>query len=1242
MKLPRCLQRRTAGFYTLAVMLPSAIALIGGAVCVARLRANDALTKCVLDQRATLALNKHAFVHGLHEAASDLLVCSRTEEILDYLTTGAEDSLRGVKREAATLLAFKDAYSRLELFDLTGQERLGVNQQNVGLESASEAPPACIDVQELQRVLELPKGEVVVSDFFRVRTTPETSDHAAQFSLTTPLFDRDGSRRGALRISVIARHIFEHLQNTPSPESGVTLLDPCGCRLQMSADWVGQSFADAFPDTWRQLHAKTTGQIHANDGLYTFTTLEPLQATRQAAFHQSELVSATPTPQAPEWKLISFISQEDLLQLERAAHSRILLHATAMLAGLFVLAPFLGVELARRHRLTDQSDQRDVCAHVYSETLASLTRNPAVASGDWDAALRAILPAAVNTLEVPVVRVRLIDASGTRLNWGLQYDRDSAAYDCLPELEVNALSGMWDALSQKRAVAIRDVMQDVATRGLAAHPSQPPGLRSLIAAPVCIDGEARGILALFAINEKRDWSPEDQSFVASLADLVAHAAVAAERLRIQQAREQELRFVQTLIDTNPNAIYHKGTDLRYAGCNGAFEELVGRPREEILGLRVEDVLPPDLAATHDDIDRAMLADGIPRSYEAVARRPDGTCRDVLFHKAVYRDATGEPAGIVGDATDITERKRAGDELHRMRSFLESVVGHMPVAVIAKEAGSGTFILWNRAAEDLFGVAESNVLGKTDFDLFPKEQADFFRAIDREVFIKRSPLTIAEEPADTKQGRRLLQTIKVPVFDATGAPMHILAICMDITERRRAEEELRDSHMLLLDALDRERDGAGQLEQALIELASAKTAAEVANLAKSEFLANMSHEIRTPMTAISGFTDLLQEQMEGGQDCAGSKQCALRRQSLEYIETIRRNSRFLLEIINDILDLSKIEAGRLEIEHIDCAPMQILHEVVSLMQARVRGKSIRLSAEFPGEIPAQVATDPTRMRQVLINLVGNAIKFTEHGGVRIATALDRSDPSAPRLIFDIIDTGIGLNPDQAAKLFKAFSQADSSTTRKFGGTGLGLALCKRLAEALGGDVHLLHSAPGAGSTFRFSVATGPLDGVPMLERPTLAPISESPAVAKAREPEISLQGRILLAEDGPDNQRLISFVLRKAGADVTVVEDGVAALDMALAADSTGNPFHAILMDMQMPRMDGYCATEALRKRGYSRPIIALTAHAMTSDRAKCLAAGCDDYASKPINRSVLLATLQRHMLAGRPAGSQPAPTELDA
>jgi len=491
---------------------------------------------------------------------------------------------------------------------------------------------------------------------------------------------------------------------------------------------------------------------------------------------------------------------------------------------------------------------------------------------------------------------------------------------------------------------------------------------------------------------------------------------------------------------------------------------------------------------------------------------------------------------------------------------------------------GLLILDRREQIVLANIAFSSMLGKSPDELLGHRASDlewYDPAGDRMDKTQRPWIRALLEGQTQKDSIlklkfpdnfwRTFKTNCSPVLGSAGKYAGVLVSFNDITELQEKEVELRKS----------------------------KEVAEEANKAKSTFLANMSHDIRTPMNAILGFTELLMRGYVRNE-----------KDSLRYLGTIHTSGKNLLELINDILDLSKIESGRLEIEKTWIEPYRIIFEVIQMLSVKAREKDLSLRFSASGPLPQKIESDPARVRQIIYNLVGNAIKFTERGGITLACS-HRKESDRSLLQIDIIDTGIGVPPHRQENIFDPFEQADSSVTRQFGGTGLGLSISREFARALGGNITLA-STVGEGSTFSVTLATGDLEDVPLLTQEEVAQQEQIPiesATSRWKFPE----SRVLVVDDGPENRELVRLLLADAGLHVVEAENGLAGVEKAASEQ-----FDVILMDVQMPVMDGLTATKELRNKGLETPIFALTANAMKGFEEECLAAGFSGFFTKPI------------------------------
>ncbi len=607
-----------------------------------------------------------------------------------------------------------------------------------------------------------------------------------------------------------------------------------------------------------------------------------------------------------------------------------------------------------------------------------------------------------------------------------------------------------------------------------------------------------------------------------------------------------------------------------------------------------------LARIHpDDVERNRVA--IERTLAGEAdydiefrfQRPDGRWIWLGARGNVIPADLTSPARFVGVNWDVTAQKEAAEQLQRSETRLQRIIQGSNVGIVIAKR-SGEVLRANDAALSMLAIS------RQDFSQSGLNWHSF--------------MPVGDESSGGLELQQVFRegTLSPTEFDLTRSDGTVLSLMVSAVQIEASADEC----VIYLVDLTQQKEQSRALEIARLQ-------AETANRAKSEFIANLSHEIRTPMTAVLGYTDLLMERAKLGQ--------ANDPDTLEYLETIKRNGQFLLDIINDILDLSKIEAGKIDIDYRDFSLQDLLEDVYHLMQGRADEKKISFAIVHQNDLPLQISSDSKRLKQILVNLLGNAIKFTNRGGVRVEVRYQNtSDQQRSELVFAIHDSGIGMTREQLTKLFQPFSQGDMAVNRVFGGTGLGLAISQRLSHLLGGNIQV-QSEFGKGSTFvcRIPVTDSTIPShlsAPVGESSRGGEASRASAMNSGAATGVSeppLQCRILVVDDRRDIRLLSKTLLVKAGATVAEAEDGLKAVDAVARSMAAGEPFDLILLDMQMPKLDGYQTATHLRAMGYNRAIVALTAEAMQGDMVRCLSSGCNDYLSKPIDVKQLLSMVRR-------------------
>lgn len=660
--------------------------------------------------------------------------------------------------------------------------------------------------------------------------------------------------------------------------------------------------------------------------------------------------------------------------------------------------------------------------------------------------------------------------------------------------------------------------------------------------------------------------------VMSFAVDVTAQVVARNRIAASEER------YRVLTEVSPQIVWAADARGEITYANQVWYKFAGLTPETTLGTAWGEAIHPDYRESALETWSEAARKGATWEYEFPLRRAsDGQYRWHLSKALPLTGADGEIDRWVGVAVDVHESKIAHEEIEASRRLLKTITDNTSSALfMMDEKGHPTFM--NPAAEKLTGYVLSEIADKPlhyavhykkpDGAHYPMEECPIDNA--------QAELTAVQDQEEIfvdKVGRLYPVSYSVAPLQRDGRVVGSVLEFRDVSE----QTELRKS------------------------LERAKESAEAASQAKTNFLANMSHEIRTPLAAIVGFTDLLRSSYESFDKASEDERF--------YLDRVSQNALQLTTLIEDILDLSKVEAERLDIEKRSIDPKAVVEDVLATLGLKAAEKAIALSSRWIDAPPATVFTDPDRLKQILMNIVGNAVKFTEDGFVAVEMRVDGSD-GRKFLLIDVTDTGIGLDEEQRSRIFQPFMQADSSINRRFGGTGLGLVLSKRLAKLLGGDLNLVSTRVGSGSAFRVKIDISESESTAVVES------QRAKQVDVVRE---RLKGvRVLIVDDSPDNQHIIRRYLEKEGAVCETVSDGEAGAERTLS-----NEYQVVLMDLQMPVLDGYQALRRIRDAGYTKPVLAITAHALKAERDRSLAAGFDEYLSKPVNKAELIAAVAK-------------------
>ena len=667
-------------------------------------------------------------------------------------------------------------------------------------------------------------------------------------------------------------------------------------------------------------------------------------------------------------------------------------------------------------------------------------------------------------------------------------------------------------------------------------------------------------------------------------------------------------FITAVLQTCGALVVVLDTEGRIVLCNRAFEELMGYSSAELIGKMYFDVLVSPEAREHSRkrLEHVVSARAAS-AFENEWITKSGEARRISFSNVPMMNKAGDVEYYIATGIDITERYRADYELLKSEIQFRSIWEASSEPMFLSNP-AGMIVRVNAAFAALLNTDAGSLEGMNITGLFHPEDREELREYHRARYASGLKKDFSVRELHFMQGRSGIFENSVIRLDIPGQPPQMLCILRDVTRERQNAEELarakdaaEAANRELVEA-NRNLEETGRLAREMADRAEALSAA------KSDFLANMTHEVRTPLNGILGMTGLaLETQLESDQR--------------EYLELVRSSAEALLSLVNDVLDFSKYEVGKLGLDRVEFSLRDLLREVLRPLALRASASGLVFESVIEDRVPDRLMGDPLRLSQILRNLAGNAVKFTHQGKVSVHVRTDLTEGSSVTLGFSVADTGIGIPAEKHRLIFEPFTQADGSTTRKYGGTGLGLSICSGLVEMMGGRIWV-ESAPGQGSTFRFTLN---------LELPAPKQANEPPSLGSL-EDGAKRQLRILVAEDNSVNQHLATRLLEREGHSVSIAGSGQEALESFERRQLEGNQFDLILMDVQMPDLDGLQATARIREverpSGRRVPIVAMTAQAAESDRLRCLESGMDGYVTKPVNVPDLLKMIESVVSGG--------------